>query len=55
VVHAIDQLRLSVLEACHDSAMSGHVGITKTYDLVARHFYWKPMRKDVEEFVIRLD
>jgi len=40
VVPAGDQLRLRVLEACHDSAMSGHVGITKTYDFVARHFYW---------------
>jgi len=51
VVPAGDQLRLRVLEACHDSAMSGHVGITKTYDLVARHFYWKSMRKDVKEYV----
>ena len=26
------------MQACHDNAMSGHVGTTKTFHLVTRHF-----------------
>jgi|AntRauTorcE11898_2_1112593.scaffolds.fasta_scaffold45613_2 hypothetical protein len=55
VVPAGNQLCRSVSEACHDSAMSGHVGITTMHDLVARHFYWKLMRKDVEEYMKHCD
>ena len=48
-------LRARILEACHDHAMSGHVGITKTHELVARHFKWENMRADVEDYVRHCD
>ena len=38
------KVRRQVLEACHDEALSGHVGISKTYCLVARHFEWDTLR-----------
>eukprot|EP00983_Pelagomonas_calceolata_P079100 1154533-Pelagomonas_calceolata.AAC.1 len=33
-------LKRRILELCHDSTLSGHVGTTKTYHLVSRDFYW---------------
>ena len=43
------------MQACHDDAMSGHVGITKTLHLVSRHFQWENMRTDVEDYVRHCD
>jgi hypothetical protein len=48
-------LRRQILEACHDHAMSGHVGITKTHDLVSRSFVWDSLRKSVEDYVQHCD
>jgi hypothetical protein len=37
-----------IVQACHDDAMSGHVGITtKMLHLVSRHFQWENMLADV--------
>jgi hypothetical protein len=33
--------------SCHDSLCAGHLGKSKTYDLVARKFWWPGLRKDV--------
>ena len=35
--------------------MSGHMGINKTLHLVSRHFQWKNMRTDVEDYVRHCD
>jgi len=48
-------LRAQIVQACHDDAMSGHVGITKTLHLVSRHFQWENMRTDVEDYVRHCD
>ena len=40
-------LRAQIVQACHDDAMSGNVGIIKTLHLVSRHFQWENMRADV--------
>ena len=34
----------------HDTPMSGHLGINKTYQRILEHFYWPNLRKDVVEF-----
>ena len=39
------------LELCHGNQLSGHVGTTKTHDLVARTFLWSGLRADVEDYV----
>ena len=43
------------MQAFHDDAMSGHMGINKTLHLVSRHFQWKNMRTDVEDYVRHCD
>uniref|UniRef100_A0A8K9UAB6 Gypsy retrotransposon integrase-like protein 1 n=1 Tax=Oncorhynchus mykiss TaxID=8022 RepID=A0A8K9UAB6_ONCMY len=34
----------------HDQAWSGHLGITKTYNRVLRHFFWPGLKSDVVQF-----
>ena len=46
-----DQLRLLVLLLRHDSASSGHFGIKKTTDLVARDFWWPGLASFVKKYV----
>ena len=48
-------LRAQIMQTCHNDAMSGHVGITKTLHLVSRHFQWENMRTDVEDYVRHCD
>lgn len=44
-------LRSDTLKACHDDALSGHFGFSRTYDNVRRRYYWRTMFKDVKEWV----
>ena len=34
----------------HETPLSGHLGINKTYQKIINHFYWPGVRKDVVEF-----
>ena len=42
--------RQGVLSLAHDHAWSGHLGITKTYDRVLRHFCWPGLKSSVASF-----
>ena len=42
--------RQSVLSLAHDHHWSGHLGVTKTYDRVLRHFFWSGLKQDVSRF-----
>ena len=42
--------RLQVLSLAHDHLWSGHMGVTKTYDRVLRHFFWPRLKSDVREY-----
>ena len=42
--------RPHILSLAHDTPMSGHLGINKTYQRILEHFYWPNLRKDVVEF-----
>ena len=55
VVPELGPARRMVLEACHDARAAGHVGITKTLDLVVRTWWWPTVRSDVEEYVRHCD
>ena len=44
-------LRTKVLNECHDIPTAGHLGIDKTYELVARTYFWPNMGKDVKKYV----
>jgi len=44
-------LRTKVIAALHSSPIGGHSGSKPTYHKVKHHFYWKGLKKDVENFV----
>ena len=48
-------LRDRVLWTCHDAPIAGHVGITKTLELVSRDYYWPDWRRDVKHHVRTCD
>ncbi|MEM7375711.1 MAG: reverse transcriptase domain-containing protein, partial [Bacteroidota bacterium] len=45
------QLQEKAIAMCHDSPCSGHLGLTKTTDLVLRHFYWKSVKDMVGRYI----
>ncbi len=48
-------IRDKVMYLSHDSCIAGHPGRTKTVDLVARHYWWPGMHKDVAKYVQSCD
>ena len=44
------QLREKVMKLAHDSIMSGHQGVKKTYDRVVAHFFWPGVHGGVERY-----
>jgi hypothetical protein len=44
-------LKSKLLQECHDSPLSGHVGIAKTTELLTRHFYWPKMHAEIRDYV----
>jgi hypothetical protein len=42
-----------VVPDTHGGGLMGHFGAKKTMDILAGHFFWPQMRKDVERFVAR--
>ena len=42
--------RSEVLSLAHETPLSGHLGVNKTYQKIINHFYWPGIRKDVVEF-----
>jgi hypothetical protein len=47
----INDSRLKILKARHDSTLAGHPGINKTIELISRDYIWIGLRKDVELYV----
>ena len=43
--------RERVLRDAHDTPSAGHMGIEKTYDRIAREYYWKGIYHDVHTYV----
>ena len=53
VVHQIvvpGVYRQYILDIAHDTPMSGHLGINKTYRKVQNHFYWPSLKQDVAQY-----
>jgi hypothetical protein len=46
-------VRLLLLQETHAEGLMGHFGWKKTYEMLAGHFYWLKMRRDVERFLQR--
>ena len=45
-----DTLKESIFKELHDAPTGGHFGVEKTLESVARRFFWRDLRKDVEEY-----
>ena len=48
-------LRTKFLEEAHDTIVSGHLGVTKTLERLARVAYWPGMEPDVRQYVRTCD
>jgi hypothetical protein len=46
-----NQLRLRLIQEHHDTTLAGHPGRAKMFDLLDRQYYWKDMRKQVNQYV----
>ncbi|KAI2642467.1 Transposon Tf2-6 polyprotein [Labeo rohita] len=46
-----DHLRKEVLQWGHDSTLAGHQGVQKTISFIDRAFWWRTLRRDVQEYV----
>ena len=42
--------RHEILSIPHESPMSGHLGINKTYHKIINHFYWPGLKSDVSKY-----
>ena len=42
--------RHGILSIAHESPMSGHLGINKTYHKIINHFYWPGLKSDVSKY-----
>ncbi|KAI2667777.1 Transposon Tf2-6 polyprotein [Labeo rohita] len=46
-----NDLRQEVLQWGHDSTLAGHQGVQRTASFIGRAFWWRTLRKDVQEYV----
>jgi hypothetical protein len=46
-------VRLLFLQEAHGGGLMGQFGVKKTEDVLAAHFFWPKMRRDVERYVSR--
>jgi hypothetical protein len=44
-------IKTQILSESHDCPLSGHVGVTKTTELVTRRFFWPGMHKEIKQYV----
>jgi hypothetical protein len=50
-VPAVDELKTTIIREFHDCKTAGHMGYQKTYDRIARQFYWPNQYIDVKLYV----
>jgi hypothetical protein len=55
VVPNDDWLRRDILDRVHSDTLAGHLGCTRTLDLLRRTFWWPRMAKDVNDYVLSCD
>ena len=41
----------TLLNEYHNGLVGGHSGVLKTYKRIGANFYWKGMRKEIEQYV----
>ncbi|XP_039308185.1 uncharacterized protein LOC120358336 [Solenopsis invicta] len=43
--------RINIIKEHHESAIGGHKGITKTYRLIRKRYFWPDMKNQIQNFV----
>src|ERR1700761_2918894 len=51
VVARDNNLKRGVISLFHNTPAAGHPGISKTYKIVMKDFWWPSMKQDVEQYV----
>lgn len=46
------EIKTLILKEHHDNPVSGHIGATKTIELVKRNYYWPNMYNEIKEYVV---
>jgi hypothetical protein len=46
-------VRLMLLQEAYGGGLMGYFGVKKTEDVLAAHFFWPRLRRDVERYVTR--
>ena len=49
------EIKMEIMNECHDSKVAGHFGMTKTEERVMQNFYWTRMEEDVRDYVRSCD
>ncbi len=44
-------MRGYIMNGCHDNPLAGHLGLSKTYDIIQKQFYWPGMYRDTEAHI----
>ena len=44
-------IKAEILQRFHDDPLAGHFGVNRTEELIQRHFHWKNMRKEIQEYI----
>ena len=47
--------RQSIITENHASALAGHKGVAKTYNRIRHYYFWKGMKKAVEDYIRRCE
>jgi hypothetical protein len=47
----VGSVRLLLMQEPHGGGLMGHFGAKKMEDVLASHFFWPKMRRDVERFI----
>jgi transposase InsO family protein len=50
-IPAKEELRLRILQICHDSPLAGHPGTAKLLELIARTYWWPDWTKQVSQYL----
>jgi hypothetical protein len=48
----LPDLKKTIMHDHHDSVISGHLGVDKTYELIHRFYYWPSMLTTIKKYVI---
>lgn len=46
-----NRIKVRLLQEAHDNPLSGHMGVTKTAELLSRCYYWPKLFEEVKEYV----